>query len=284
MLCTKLTDQCLPRTLRRPGWSESAVVWRGWDRGRGRVEVTRKDARRQLRLQPPRRSPSPGGPLFAVTSGDGNDASIQRFDLHHSVVVVAADPERHRRRRVVDRTPCAYWCRTASDIARSGRSSDRAHDAVGAHGRGPDLAVLVELGAVREGVSGGSVYSVNFSVFGSNTATLLPRYSVTRMRSWSSISMRRARACGGRRRVPRHLQRLGVDLAEMAFVEFGHPQIVLGIRHDLIDAVVVARRQRVGRMEFLPFAGRQIERGRCPGCRRSWSTPCRRRRGAGRRS
>ena len=54
-------------------------------------------------------------------------------------------------------------------------------------------------------------------------------------------------------------KRLGVDLAEMAVVEFGHPQIVLGVRNHLIDAVAPAGRQRVGRMEFLPIAARQIE-------------------------
>jgi hypothetical protein len=34
---------------------------------------------------------------------------------------------------------------------------------------------------------------VNFSVAGSNIAILLPRYSATKMRSWSSMFMRRAR-------------------------------------------------------------------------------------------
>src|SRR5579862_4202121 len=45
-------------------------------------------------------------------------------------------------------------------------------------------------------VSGGRLYSVNWSVLGSNTATLLPRYSATVMRSALSISIRRSRACG----------------------------------------------------------------------------------------
>src|SRR5438067_7294882 len=56
----------------------------------------------------------------------------------------------------------------------------------------PFLSKLARYGYVR----GGRSYSVNFSDLVSNTATLLPRYSVTVMRSWSSITMRRARAFG----------------------------------------------------------------------------------------
>src|SRR5262245_58491679 len=56
----------------------------------------------------------------------------------------------------------------------------------------PFLSKLARYGKVY----GGRLYSVNFSVLGSNNATLLVRYSVTRMRSCSSICMRRARACG----------------------------------------------------------------------------------------
>src|SRR5215471_21005106 len=44
-------------------------------------------------------------------------------------------------------------------------------------------------------VYSGRLYSVNFSVLVSNSATLLARYSVTSTRFWSSICMRRARAC-----------------------------------------------------------------------------------------
>src|SRR6266516_190962 len=47
----------------------------------------------------------------------------------------------------------------------------------------PFLSKLARYGYVRAGSS----YSVNFSVLVSNTATLLPRYSVTVMRSWSSM-------------------------------------------------------------------------------------------------
>src|SRR2546426_3049786 len=36
-----------------------------------------------------------------------------------------------------------------------------------------------------------------------------------------------------------HLRRLGVDPADMALGEFGHPQIVLRVRNDLIDAGVL---------------------------------------------
>src|SRR5207302_9256975 len=46
----------------------------------------------------------------------------------------------------------------------------------------PFLSKFARYGYVRSG----SLYSVNFSVLVSNTATWLPRYSVTMMRSWSS--------------------------------------------------------------------------------------------------
>src|SRR5215472_4595230 len=117
----------------------------------------------------------------------------------------------------------------------------------------PFLSKLARYGKVYCG----RLYSVNFSVFVSNCATLLARYSVTRTRSCSSICMRRARACGVG--VPRHFRRLRIDLAEMAFGEFGHPQVVLGVRHDLINAGILDARQLVGRMESLPLVGRQIE-------------------------
>src|SRR3954453_19729022 len=57
----------------------------------------------------------------------------------------------------------------------------------------PFLSKLARYG----NVNGGRLYSARyFSVLVSNSATLLVRYSVTRMRSWSSICMRRARAFG----------------------------------------------------------------------------------------
>src|ERR1041384_2242174 len=54
----------------------------------------------------------------------------------------------------------------------------------------PFLSKLARYGYVR----GGRSYSANFSARVSNVATLLPRYSVTMMRSWSSMFMRRPRA------------------------------------------------------------------------------------------
>src|SRR5258706_10396386 len=54
----------------------------------------------------------------------------------------------------------------------------------------PFLSKSARYGYVR----GGKSYSVNFSALVSNSATLLPRYSVTTMRSWSSMFMRRPRA------------------------------------------------------------------------------------------
>src|SRR5713226_8021371 len=56
----------------------------------------------------------------------------------------------------------------------------------------PFLSKLARYGYVR----GGKSYSVNFSDLVSNSAILLPRYSVTTIRSWSSIFMRRPRAFG----------------------------------------------------------------------------------------
>src|SRR5258708_38873300 len=56
----------------------------------------------------------------------------------------------------------------------------------------PFLSKFARYGYVRSG----SLYSVNFSVLVSNTATCLQRYSVTMMRSWSSMIVRRARAWG----------------------------------------------------------------------------------------
>src|SRR6187549_23061 len=57
----------------------------------------------------------------------------------------------------------------------------------------PFLSKLARYGYVN----GGRLYSARyFSVLVSNSATLLVRYSVTRMRSWLSICMRRARAFG----------------------------------------------------------------------------------------
>src|SRR5439155_3915156 len=56
----------------------------------------------------------------------------------------------------------------------------------------PFRSKLARYGYVRAGSS----YSVNFSARVSNTATLLPRYSVTTMWSRASMFMRRPRAFG----------------------------------------------------------------------------------------
>src|SRR3984893_9809503 len=61
-------------------------------------------------------------------------------------------------------------------------------------------------------------------------------------------------------RVPGHLRRLCIDLAEMAFGEFSHPKIVLRVCHDLINASFPETvRQVIGRVETLPFVRCQIE-------------------------
>jgi hypothetical protein len=64
----------------------------------------------------------------------------------------------------------------------------------------------------------------------------------------------------GGHRVPGHLRRLGIDLAEMAFGEFSHPKIVLRVGHDLIHAGVLhPLRQVIRRVESLPFVRCQVE-------------------------
>src|SRR6185436_18845617 len=121
--------------------------------------------------------------------------SVERLDLHDPVVVIAADPEGHRRRRVVDEHRAHVGVGGHHVLNGGVGLGIEPHHAVGVHRRGPDFAVLVEIRPVRIR-GGGRSYSVNFSARVSNTATLLPRYSATVMRSWSSITMRRARAFG----------------------------------------------------------------------------------------
>ena len=126
------------------------------------------------------------------------------------------------------------------------------------HRGGPELTVLVEIGSIRERVFRQAVFGEFFRlrveqrdlagpIFGHQDAILVIDLHApsTRMR--------------GRYGVPRHLRRLGIDLAEMAFGEFGHPKVVLGVRHHLINAGILDGRQLVGRMEPLPCIGRQIE-------------------------
>src|SRR6516164_292384 len=120
---------------------------------------------------------------------------IERLHFHQPVIMVAADPERHRRRRIVDEHRAHVGVGRHKILHRLAGLGIEPHDAVGVHRGGPEFTVLVEISAIREGVLR-RLYSVNFSVFVSNCATLLARYSVTRTRSWSSICMRRARACG----------------------------------------------------------------------------------------
>ena len=132
------------------------------------------------------------------------------------------------------------------------------HDAVGMHRGGPEFAVLVEIGPVRERVRGQGIFGEFFrlgveqrdlagAIFGHQDPvfTVDLHAAGTRVRGWY--------------RIPRNFARFRIDLAEMALSEFGHPEVVLGIRHHLIDRVTPGARQSVGWMEFLPLIARQIE-------------------------
>ncbi len=58
--------------------------------------------------------------------------------------------------------------------------------------------------------------------------------------------------------MPADLAGPGIDLADMAFGELGHPEIVLRVRDDLVDRVPLVP-QSLERLETLPFLGREIE-------------------------
>jgi hypothetical protein len=184
--------------------------------------------------------------------------SVQRLDLDQRMVVIAADPEGHRFGRIVERDRAHIDVARHQELDRLAGLRVDPHHAVGAHGRSPQIAVLVELRPVRERIGRQIVFGELLglgiehrdfvgAILGDRQAILIVDLEPPHPRMQ------------GRRRIPGHLQGLGVDLAEMAVVEFGHPQIVVGVRNHLIDAVRAAGRQRIGRVEFLPIAGREID-------------------------
>src|SRR5690349_10276883 len=69
---------------------------------------------------------------------------VERLHLYDSVVMVAADPERYRRRRIVDEHRAHVGVRRHQILNRTACPRIQAHDAIGAHRGGPDFAVLVE--------------------------------------------------------------------------------------------------------------------------------------------
>ena len=89
------------------------------------------------------RVPRPRTPILLLRS-------VERLHLHESVIVVAADPERHRRRRIIDehRTHIGVgWHQILHRLARLGIEP---HDPVRVHRGGPQFTVLVEISPVRE--------------------------------------------------------------------------------------------------------------------------------------
>src|SRR6185437_9968989 len=75
--------------------------------------------------------------------------SLERLDVHQRVIVVAADPDAHRRRRVVDKDRPHVGVRRHQILVGLPGLGIGPYDAVGTHGGGPDVAVLVDFGAVR---------------------------------------------------------------------------------------------------------------------------------------
>ena len=138
------------------------------------------------------------------------------------MIVIRADPERHRARRII------HEHRAHVGVARHqilhGRIGLRIepHHAVRAHGRSPDLAVLVEIGAIGEGVWRERIFGelgieqrrLAGAIFGHQHAILGVDFHA------AGTGVRR------RRGVPGHGAGLGVDLAEMAF---GDASTVTGI-------------------------------------------------------
>ena len=160
----------------------------------------------------------PGGPARPVLFGRGANTLepaprfvgdlVERLHFHDPVVVVAADPERHRRRRIVDEHRAHVGVGRHQVLHRLAGLGIEPHDAVGAASSRPrarrscrswlGTGTCTAAGCIRRGI------------FPSWCRTARPcwsRYSVTRMRSWSSICMRRARACAVGVGVPRHFRR-----------------------------------------------------------------------------
>src|SRR5215470_4625440 len=109
--------------------------------------------------------------------------------------VVAAHPERHRRRRVVNVHGAHVGAARHQIFDDLAAFRIKTYHAVGTHAAGPELTVPVGLCAVgvrpRRQVVFGELLRPSVE-----QCDLITRYSAIRMRSWSSISMRRARPWG----------------------------------------------------------------------------------------
>ena len=75
--------------------------------------------------------------------------SVERLYLHEPVIVVAPDPERRRRRRLVDEHGAHVGVGRHQVLHCGSGLGIEAHDPVGMHRRDPELAVPVEIGPVR---------------------------------------------------------------------------------------------------------------------------------------
>src|SRR5262249_32029004 len=183
---------------------------------------------------------------------------VQRLPLDQGGTVVAAGPERGKRFRIVDED--AADVRFPGQLIFDGLTGLRVepHRTVRVHAAGPDVAVLVDGGAVRPSRSRHRVFRHLFrfrveyrdlvaAIFGDHDAILV-------------VDIHSPRAgVFGRKLVPPDLTGLGIDLADIAFLEFGHPQVVLRIGDDLIDRVAAGAGYRLGRVVPLPFLAREIE-------------------------
>src|SRR6516164_1232525 len=78
--------------------------------------------------------------------------SVERLHLHEPVVVVAADPERHRSRRIVDEYRPHVRVGWHEVLHHGAGLWIEPHDAVGVHGGGPQFTVLVKISSVWERV------------------------------------------------------------------------------------------------------------------------------------
>ena len=160
--------------------------------------------------------PSPAG------EGAITVTSLQRLDLDQSVVVVGADPERHRRGAVVDRHRSHIGVGRHQKLCRRAGLRIDAHDAVGRHGGGPQVAVFVERGAIGIGVGRQIVFGEFIGLGIEHGGLVAAIFGHRDAIPVVDLHAAQPRMRGGRR-VPGHLQRLGVDLAEMAVVELRHP-------------------------------------------------------------
>ena len=97
------------------------------------------------------------------------------------MVVVTADPKRHRRGRIVDEYRAHVCVGRHQILHRLAGLGIEPHDAVGAHRGCPEFTILVEIGPVRESVFRQAVLD-EFFCLGVELRDLV-RYSVSKTRS-----------------------------------------------------------------------------------------------------